>query len=101
MRCPECSQRNSVAARKCTACGKVLPRKPLSLFGKIFLGSVVGLASILCLAALCTTIDSPETALKRAAREVTGKSKSAEQAVDNYHRFDGAVQITFTGCKTG
>ena len=93
MRCPECSQRNSVASKKCTGCGKVLPKKPLPLFGKILLGSVVGLAFGLCLATLSTAIDSPEKALKRAAGEITGQSKSAEQALDNFSRFDQAVQV--------
>ena len=93
MRCPECSQRNSVASRKCAGCGKVLPRKPLSLIGKILLGSGAGLAFGLCLAALSTVTDSPEKALKRAAGEITGQSKSAEQALDNFSRFDQAVQV--------
>jgi len=93
MRCPECSLRNSIAARKCTACGKALPRKPLPLFAKIFLGGTVGLASIFCLTALCTTIDSPEKQLIKAAGEITGKSKSAEQAMNNFGRFDKALQV--------
>jgi hypothetical protein len=92
MRCPECSQRNSVAARKCNACGKVLPRKPLPMPVKIFFGAGIGVGFALCLAALSTTIDSPEKALIKAAGEITGKSKSTQQASDNCRRFDEAAQ---------
>ncbi len=93
MRCPECSQRNSVAARTCVSCGKALPRKPLPVLAKIFLGSVVGLVFVLCLAAISTTMDSPEKALIRAAGAITGTSRSPEQAVNNFRCFDQAVQV--------
>lgn len=91
MRCPECNQRNSVAAKKCTACGGALLRKPLSITSKIMIGSAVGLVSVVCLAALSTTMNNPEKALTKAAKQLTGKSSLPEHAVENYRDFDHAI----------
>jgi len=92
MRCPECSQRNSVAAKKCAACGSSLSRKPLPLALKVFVGTLVGLIFVLCLAALSTTIINPDKAMTNAATTLTGKSKSVEQMMDNFKRFDQSMR---------
>ncbi len=92
MRCPECNQRNSVAAKHCTACGGALLRKPLPLASKIVLGSMVGLLFVVCLAALSTTLNNPEKTLTNAAKRLTGKSSLPEHGLENFRDFDQAVR---------
>ncbi len=92
MRCPECSQRNSVAAKKCAACGSSLRRKPLPMGFKVFIGVFVGLIFVFCLAALSTTLVSPDKSLINAATVLTSKSTSADQMMNNYKRFDQSMR---------
>ncbi len=92
MRCPECSQRNSVAAKKCAACGSALRRKPISLSVKIFVGTLVGLIFIFCLAALSTTLVNTDKALSNAALLLTSKSTSADSMMVNYKHFDQTMR---------
>ncbi len=90
MRCPECSQRNSVAARKCAACGSSLRRKGLPLGNKAVLGTVLAVAFIIGLAALSTALINPEKALTNTANTLTSKSTSADQMMGNLKNFDHA-----------
>ncbi len=92
MRCPECNQRNSVAAKKCTACDSPLRRKPLPLGLKIFLGTSVGILFVFWLSALSSTFNSPEKNLSNTATNLTSRSKSAEQMMGNIKYFDQAMR---------
>ncbi len=91
MRCPDCNQRNSVAAKKCAACGALLRRKPLPLGFKVFIGILVGVIFVFWVAALSSTINNPEKTLTSTASTLTGKSNSAEQMMGNIKHFDKAM----------
>ncbi len=91
MRCPDCNQRNSVAAKKCAACGSGLRRKPMPLGFKAFIGTLVGIVFVFWLAALSSTINNPEKNLTSTASTLTGKSNSAEQMMGNIKNFDEAM----------
>lgn len=91
MRCPDCNQRNSVAAKKCAACGTTLRRKPLPLGFKVFIGTLVGVIFVFWLAALSSTINNPEKTLTSTASTLTGKSNSVEQMMGNIKHFDKAM----------
>src|ERR1700722_7257307 len=92
MRCPECNQRNSVAAKQCAACASTLRRKPLPLGLKIFVGSLASLVFIFCVAALSTTLVSPDKALSNAATLLTSKSTSIDQMTGNFKIFDQTMR---------
>jgi uncharacterized protein YgiM (DUF1202 family) len=91
MRCPECNQRNSVAAKKCAACDVPLRRKPIPLSFKVFIGTLVGIVFVFWLAALSSAINNPEKTLTSTASTLTGKSNSAEQMMGNIKHFDKAM----------
>ena len=91
MRCPECNQRNSVAAKKCAACDVPLRRKPIPLSFKVFVGTMVGIVFVFWLAALSSAINNPEKTLTSTASTLTGKSNSAEQMMGNIKHFDKAM----------
>ncbi|MBS1957748.1 MAG: hypothetical protein JST89_26420, partial [Cyanobacteria bacterium SZAS-4] len=94
MRCPECDVRNSVAARKCSECGKVLPRKrtPIPLIvGGI---AVVGLAGagLMGIGAAVTTKKDPGSDLASVAKRVALGPKTPADAQQMKADLDKAVK---------
>ncbi|MFN8657685.1 MAG: SH3 domain-containing protein [Candidatus Obscuribacterales bacterium] len=81
MRCPQCSQRNSVAARKCTVCGSKFARKALPkpfLFGAAGLGVVI--AGSVLLSAIVPQMVDVEHKLGRVAKRVATGPRTTEEA---------------------
>ena len=93
MRCPECQQRNSVAARKCKFCGAKFKRKEMSPGKKIalFVASGVFCGSIYLALALPKMVD-PSEQLMSAAKHIAGGAKSSEDAKTAKTNFDEAVK---------
>ena len=91
MRCPECVQRNSVAARKCQFCGAKFPKKksalPLKIIGAVILvGLVISVAS-----AVVPRLTQPPQDLKKIAAEITSGPDSAEHAQKLKVKLDQAI----------
>ena len=93
MRCPECSQRNSVAAKTCYSCGHKFKRKPLPISLKIgfavFALIVVAWGAI---AALTPSFTDPKNSLARIAKKVAEGSKNEGEAKQAKTEFDDAVR---------
>jgi hypothetical protein len=83
MRCPECSQRNSVAAKACYSCGHKFKRKPLPISLKIAF-AVTGLIIVAwgAIAAILPSFTDPKNALARIAKKV-------DEAVRNFLKQNG------------
>src|SRR4030095_862212 len=93
MRCPDCKQRNSVAASKCKACGAKFKRKPIP--PGIKLTGVVLALSIPIWVAVSLVIPSltdPEQKLTRIAKQVAEGPKKPEDAKRLHEEFDAAVR---------
>lgn len=97
MRCPECEQRNSVAAWKCKFCGAKFKRKQMSPGKKIVLltcGAVLG-GSIYLAFALPKLVDPAEQLMSVAKRVASGPT-SPEDAKKAREAFDEAVKNLLT-----
>jgi hypothetical protein len=93
MRCPECTIRNSVAARACKDCGHAFKKKPNPLPLKLAVGGVVGVVALWGAAcAIIPTITDPAHSLSRTAKEVAAGPKSPEEALKMRKDLDGAVR---------
>lgn len=92
MRCPECDQRNSVAARKCKFCGARFKRKQMSRGAKITLAlfSIIVGGSLYLLFALPKMVDPTEQLLS-AAKRVAAGPRSPEDAKTIKAAFNEAV----------
>lgn len=91
MRCPECVQRNSVAARKCQFCGAKFPKKKQSLPFKVI--AAVILVGFLAIAAfsILPKLTQPNQDLKNIAGSITSGPESAEQAQKLKNKLDKAI----------
>lgn len=91
MRCPECVQRNSVAARKCQFCGANFPKKqftlPLKAIGVVLVVIIVGVIAI----SLVPKLGSPSDELERIAKSITSGPESTEHAQELKVKLDEAI----------
>jgi len=93
MRCPECSERNSVAARSCDACGHKFKRKPVPVAVWAGLGIVAtaltfwGVAS-----AVVPSLTDPSKSLGRVAKNFLAGPKNPEHATKLKNEFDSAIK---------
>ncbi len=93
MRCPECSERNSVAARSCDACGHKFKRKPVPVAVWAGLGIVAtaltfwGVAS-----AVVPSLTDPSKSLARVAKNFLAGPKNPEHATKLKNEFDNAIK---------
>ena len=96
MRCPECTVRNSVAAKACGTCGYKFKRKPIPLSIKIGLGvSAVGFAAWGVLAAvIMPSFTDAGHSLTRIAKHVAAGPKSQDDAIKMRKDLDSAI-ITY------
>lgn len=93
MRCPECNQRNSVAARVCTSCGIKLKRKPLPLGVKLVSGLCASLILVWGVAsAVVPSLTDPEQALERLGKKMARGPKSPKHADEMRSEFDKLVR---------
>ena len=93
MRCPECEQRNSVAAYKCKFCGANFKRKSMPIGKKVALlcggGAIVGL---MYLSMMLPKMVDPGEQLTLVARRVAAGPKSPEDAKEIKIAFNNAVE---------
>ncbi|CAN5400030.1 hypothetical protein BH10CYA1_BH10CYA1_00320 [soil metagenome] len=93
MRCPECTERNSVAARSCDACGFKFKRKPVPVTVWAGLGIVAtaltfwGVAS-----AVVPSLTDPSKSLARVAKNFLAGPKNPEHATKLKTEFDNSVK---------
>lgn len=93
MRCPECEQRNSVAASKCKFCGAKFKRKSMPLGKKVALiSAVVGVGGLMYLSMMLPKMVDPAEQLSTVAKRVAAGPKSAEDAEDIRKSFGTAVE---------
>ncbi len=93
MRCPECTERNSVAARSCDACGYKFKRKPVPVTVWAGIGIVAtaltfwGVAS-----AVVPSLTDPSKSLARVAKNFLAGPKNPEHATQLKNEFDNSVK---------
>ncbi len=93
MRCPECEQRNSVAANKCKFCGAKFKRKSMPLGKKItLLVAGVTLVGVVYISMQLPKMVDPAEQLSAAAKRVAAGPKSIEDAKAIKEAFDSAVE---------
>ena len=81
MRCPECQQRNSVAARKCKFCGANFKRKETPVGKKLILWGCFGaLCLLIFLAFSLPKMVDPSERLISTAKRVAAGTKTSEEA---------------------
>jgi len=95
MRCPECTSRNSVAAKDCFTCGFKFKRKPIPLSVKIGLAvSVAGFAFWSVAAAVVPSFIDAGHSLTRIAKNVAAGPKTPDDALKMRKDLDSAI-ITY------
>lgn len=91
MRCPECEQRNSVAARKCQFCGSKFAKKSKSLPVKA-IAAVLGVCLLgFVVFSVVPKLTQPNQDLKKIASSITSGPESAEQAQKLKNELDQAI----------
>ncbi len=93
MRCPECSTRNSVAAKQCSQCSAALKTKPIPLRLKlyaVFAGGVVLLLTIGI--SLLSHLADSEASLNAAVKALATKTYSPEQSTAIFVNLDHALE---------
>src|SRR4029077_14669862 len=91
-RCPDCTARNSVAAKLCGSCGHKFKRKAMPLQVKLIAGGVVGVAALVGIAAaVIPSLVDTGNSLTRTAKQVANGPKSADEAVKMRKDLDQAV----------
>lgn len=81
MRCPQCAERNSVAARKCEFCGEKFKKKPLPLGLKLAAGGIaVAVTASIAASYLVPRLVDPEETLGRAAKQLAAGPTSVDHA---------------------
>lgn len=93
MRCPECEQRNSVAAKSCLACGAKFKRRQMSRGTK----RLLAVLSVFAVGGLALSISLPKifdskAQLKNIATEISKGTASAEQEAKLRKSFDQTVK---------
>lgn len=92
MRCSECAERNSVAARKCEFCGSKFNKRPSPLSLKLACGGVaVAITASIAASWLVPKLVDPEENLGRVAKTLAAGPTSVEQA--NKVKSDFAVAM--------
>jgi hypothetical protein len=93
MRCPECAERNSVAARKCEFCGNKFKKKPFPLSLKLACGGIaVAITASIAASYVVPRLVDPEENLGRVAKRLAAGPTSVEQARKVKTEFAGAVK---------
>src|SRR5271170_1435881 len=97
MRCPDCSSRNSVAARSCLSCGHKFKRKPVPR--GLIIGAAVAAAGIAVWsagAAIIPNLTDPEQGLIRVSKQVAAGPKNQDDSKRMSHDFDKALRSYLT-----
>lgn len=93
MRCPECEQRNSVAASKCKFCGAKFKRKTMPMGRKLALaGAAVVLVGAIWVTMMIPKMVDPAEQLAAAAKRMANGPRSPEEATEMRASFDSAVE---------
>jgi hypothetical protein len=93
MRCPECNQRNSVAANKCSECGFAFPKRPITNQTKVLAGFGISLVCLWGVAlAVVPRLNDPTVALDSSAKALMNGTKTKSEDAEQQGRFDRALQ---------
>lgn len=93
MRCPECAQRNSVAASKCLSCGHKFKKRPVPRGAKILAAGLGAIVFIWIIASAVVPIfTDPEQNLARIAKRVAQGPSDGNQAEQLMKEFDSALK---------
>lgn len=93
MRCPQCTERNSVAARKCEFCGEGFKKKPVGVSLKLAVAGVaVALTASIAASYVVPTFTDPSQNLERVAKRLAAGPKSPEDATKIKKEFTDAVR---------
>ncbi len=93
MRCPECTERNSVAARSCDACGFKFKRKPVPVTVWAGVGIVATALTLWGVAsAVVPSLTDPSKSLARVAKNILAGPKNPEHATKLKNEFDNSVK---------
>src|SRR5262249_30453730 len=93
MRCPDCKERNSVAASKCKACGAKFKRKPIPPGIKLT-AAVLALSIPIWVGVSLVVpgLTDPEQKLTRIAKQIAEGPKKPEDAKRLHEEFDHTVR---------
>lgn len=93
MRCPECTIRNSVAARECKQCGLKFKKKESPATFKLAIGGVAAGVVLWGIgAAIMPLFSDPGHSLSRTAKQVAAGPKTPEEALRMRKDLDAAVR---------
>lgn len=93
MRCPECQQRNSVAARACKFCGVKFQRKPAKMGVKIAIGvAALAVAGTIWMGVFVPRLTDPGERLSEAAKRMAQGPKTLEDAQRIKSQFSDAIK---------
>jgi hypothetical protein len=93
MRCPQCSERNSVAANKCEYCGEKFKRKPLPLSVKLTIGAfTLAIGGSIVASLVVPKLIDPEQGLIRSAKRMAAGPSSLEDAKKIKKEFNDAMR---------
>ena len=93
MRCSECNERNSVAAKACRSCGHKFQAKPVPkslMIGAAVCGGIILIGGIV--AAVAPTLSDPSRALSRVAKKVAAGSSDANESKKSTAELDEAIK---------
>lgn len=91
MRCPDCSQRNSVAARKCQFCGTRFKRKSANVPVKL-IGGIVGVGLVCGVAFAVVPLFHPsEVDLSNLGKQMARGPKSPEEAKQMNEQLEASL----------
>ncbi len=97
MRCPHCTERNSVAAKKCEFCGERFKKKPLPMSVKLAAGgAIVLVAAGVFLSSVVPRMIDPQQNLMRVGKKLAAGPSSPEEARAIKKEFDQAI-TTYLG----
>jgi len=94
MRCPQCNQRNSVAAKKCGECDFEFPKRPVAAQVKLIIGFAVCFLFLWGVAlAVVPRLNDPSVALEGTAKALANGTNDKAQEKEQLDKFDHAIQF--------
>jgi uncharacterized protein YgiM (DUF1202 family) len=94
MRCPECNQRNSVAAKKCSECDFEFPKRPIAIQVKVIVGFAVCFLFLWGVGlAIVPRLNDPSVALETSAKALANGTQSKAEDKEQLDKFDSAMRF--------
>jgi hypothetical protein len=94
MRCPQCNQRNSVAAKKCSECDFEFPKRPVAAQVKLVVGFAACFLFLWGVAlAVVPRLNDPTVALEGTAKTLANGTTNKAEEKEQLDKFDHAIQF--------